>query len=69
MRERVPDRPVEVSVLERALANCVVFHDHFAEPGEHPVLVLPGHQVHPDLDKVPIVAASFAKTHLLEPWT
>ena len=56
-------------MLERALANCVVFHDHFAKPGEHPVLVLPGHHVHPDLDKVPIVAASFATTHLLEPWT
>ena len=44
-----PDRSVEVAVLESTLSYCVVFHDHFPQTGQHPVLILASYHVHSDL--------------------
>ena len=58
---------MEVAMLESTLAHCVVFHDHFPQPGQHPVLILACYHVHPDLYEGAGVAASFLVANLLKP--
>ena len=40
---------MEVAMLESTLAHCVVFHDHFSQASQHPILVLACYHVHPNL--------------------
>ena len=46
-----PDWSMEVAMLESTLAHCVVFHDHFPQTGQHPILILASYHVHSDLMK------------------
>ena len=68
LRSSAPDWSMEVAMLESTLAYCVVFHDHFPQAGQHPVLILACYHVHPDLYEEAGVAASFLLANLLKPW-
>ena len=69
LRPSAPDWSMEVAMLESTLANCVVFHDHFSQAGQHPILVLTRYHVHPNLceEGADEAAASFLVLNLLKP--
>lgn len=69
LRHSAPDWSMEVAMLESTLANCVVFHDHFSQAGQHPILVLTRYHVHPNLceEGADEAAASFLVSNLLKP--